>query len=53
MLYNQVEQMIVNDAAWIPLWFEGEGHVLVKPHIQGYVITPMTISKMRYVDIKN
>ena len=53
MLYNQAEQLIVNDAAWVPLWFEGEGHVLVKPHIQGYVITPMTISKMRYVDIKN
>jgi len=52
-LYNQVEQIVINDAAWIPLWFEGEGHVLIKPHIQGYVITPMTISKMRYVDVNN
>ena len=52
-LYNQAEQIIVDDGVWIPLWFEGEGHVLIKPYVEGYVITPMTISKMRYVDIKD
>ncbi len=52
-LYNEAEQIIVDEGVWIPLWFEGEGHVLIKPYIEGYVITPMTISKMRYVDIKN
>ena len=52
-LYNQAEQIIVDDGVWIPLWFEGEGHVLIKPYMEGYVITPMTISKMRYVDIKD
>lgn len=34
-LYQQAEQMLVNDAAIIPLWF-GDSHILVKPYVQGY-----------------
>ena len=41
--------MIVQDAAWVPLWYEGEQYVLVKPHVKGYKVTPMTISKLREV----
>ena len=48
-LYNKAEQMIVDDAAWVPLWYEGESHVLIKPHIKDYRLLPMTIPKFRYV----
>ena len=48
-LYNQAEQMIIDDAAWVPLWYEGESHVLIKPHIKDYRLLPMTIPKFRYV----
>ena len=48
-LYNTAEQMIVDDAAWVPLWYEGESHVLIKPHIKDYRLLPMTIPKFRYV----
>ena len=36
-MYQQAEQMLVNDAAVLPLWF-GENYVLVKPYVQGYEI---------------
>jgi len=35
------------------LWFAGERHVLIKPYVKGYELTPMTISKMRYVYIQD
>jgi len=52
-LYQEAEEIIVNDAAWVPLWFAGERHVLIKPYVKGYELTPMTISKMRYVYIED
>ena len=52
-LYNQAEQMIVNDAAWVPLWYEGEQYLLLKPYIKGYSLLPMTVPKLRYVYISD
>ena len=52
-LYQNVEEIIINDAAWVPLWFAGERHVLIKPYVKGYELTPMTMSKMRYVYIED
>ena len=51
-LYRQVEQAILNDAPWVPLWFSGERLVLVKPYVQGYHLTPMIIPKLRFVSIE-
>jgi oligopeptide transport system substrate-binding protein len=34
-MYRQAEQMLVNDAAMIPLWF-GQNLILVKPYVVGY-----------------
>lgn len=48
-LYNRAEQIIVDDAAWVPLWYEGESHVLIKPHIKDYRLLPMTVPKFRHV----
>lgn len=51
-LYKKAEEMIVNDAPWLPLWFAGERHVLIKPYVKGYEITPMIVPKMRHVYIE-
>lgn len=51
-LYQQVEQMIVRDAAWLPRWFTGEQYVLIKPNVKGYKLTPMIVSKLKYVSIQ-
>ncbi len=47
-LYQQVEQLIVNDA---PVVFavHSLSYVLVKPHIQGYVPTPIDVPLERYL----
>ena len=47
-LYQQAEQIIVNDA---PALFTVHSmmYVLVKPYIQGYILTPIDISLERYL----
>ena len=52
-LYRQAEESIIADAAWLPLWFAGERHLLIKPYVKGYVITPMIVPKMRHVYIED
>lgn len=49
-LYQQAEQLIVNDAPWIPL-YHGKSSVLVKPYVKGYVVPPFVIPNLRYVTI--
>ena len=46
------EEMIVNDAAWVPLWFSGDQYVLIKPHVKGYKLTPMIVPKHAQVSIE-
>jgi len=48
-LYNRIEQMILDDAPWVPLWNSGETYALVKPDVKGYYLTAMTIPRYRYV----
>ena len=52
-LYHQAERMIVQDAAWVPLWYTGEQYVLIKPHVKGYKVTPMIISKLREIYLED
>ena len=51
-LYHKAERMIVEDAAWVPLWYTGEQYVLIKPHVKGYEVTPMIISKLRQIHLE-
>ena len=51
-LYNEAERLIVNDAAWVPLWYTGDRHLLIKPYVKGYALTPMTVPKLRHVYIE-
>jgi oligopeptide transport system substrate-binding protein len=49
-LYRQAEEIIVQDAVWIPL-SHSKASVLVKPYVQGYEIPPLVIPNLRYVSI--
>ncbi len=50
-LYRQVEQMLVDDAACLPLWF-GQNYILVKPYVEGYELNPMGFVMLNEVRIK-
>jgi len=50
-IYQQVEQMIVNDAPWLPLW-HGKSYLLVKPYVKGFYPAPMTIPMFKDVYIE-
>ncbi len=39
-LYHQVEQILVDEAAVLPLWF-GQNYTLVKNHVKGYKLNAM------------
>ena len=49
-LYQQAEQLIVDDAA-VLFTTHGLSHVLVKPYVQGYVLTPIDVPLERYLSI--
>ncbi|MBT98767.1 MAG: ABC transporter substrate-binding protein [Dehalococcoidia bacterium] len=48
-IYNQVEQTILDDAPWVPLWYSGERYLLVKPNVHDFLQTPLIIPKLRHV----
>ncbi len=47
-LYRQAEELLVQDAACLPLFFDVD-YVLVKPYVKGFVGTPMPIPWLKYV----
>jgi oligopeptide transport system substrate-binding protein len=49
-LYQQAEQLILDDAACIPLYFDVENW-LVKPYVRNYQIPPIKVPKFQYVSI--
>ena len=51
-LYQETEQMIMDDAPWLTLWWGVEGYALVKQHVKGYTFPPMTSPKYQYVWIE-
>jgi oligopeptide transport system substrate-binding protein len=51
-LYRQAEQLLVDDAACLPLWF-GKNYILVKPYVQGYELNPMGFAWLNKVSIDN
>ncbi|MFC2010612.1 peptide ABC transporter substrate-binding protein [Chloroflexota bacterium] len=51
-LYQQAEQIMVDDAACLPLWF-GENYILVKPYVKGYMPNPMGIVMLNEVYIES
>jgi oligopeptide transport system substrate-binding protein len=49
-LYQQAEQMLVDDAAVLPLWF-GQNYQLVKPYVTGYHTNPMGFTPLNEVSV--
>ena len=50
-LYQQAEQMVVEDAACIPLWF-GQNYILIKPYIEGYNLNPQGYAMLNTVSVE-
>ena len=48
-IYNQIEQMVMDDAPWVWTWFRGEGYALIKPEVSDYFLLQMSIPKYRYI----
>lgn len=49
-LYQQAEEIILNEAPWIPLYF-GRDNIVVKPYVKNYKAAAMVIPTLRYVTI--
>jgi len=49
-LYQEAEQLILEDAAWVPLYFNVENW-LVKPYVYGFRVPPIQIPKFQYASI--
>jgi len=47
-LYQDVERTLLEDAAWIPLFFD-RSYMLVKPYVQGFTLPPTVIERFRDV----
>jgi oligopeptide transport system substrate-binding protein len=50
-LYQQAEQLLVEDAACLPLCF-GQNYVLVKPYIEGYKLNPLGFAMLNEVSVE-
>ncbi len=49
-IYQQVEQIMVDEAACLPLWF-GKSYLLIKPYVKGYLPTAMGWTKLNKVSV--
>lgn len=49
-LYHQAEQIVINQAPLMPLWF-GTNYVLISPDVHGYTIDPLGVPKLNFVTV--
>ena len=49
-LYQQAERLIIEDVAWIPLYFSS-AHVVINPDVEGWFEPPMVIPRLRFVTV--
>jgi len=49
-LYRKIEQMILDDAPWIPL-LHGVDYWLTKPYVKGMIYPPIIIPRLKYVSV--
>ena len=50
-MYQEIEQMLINDAACLPTYHDIR-YMLTKPYLENWVDAPLTISSLKYVSIK-
>lgn len=51
-MYQQAEQILVDDAACLPLWF-GQNYMLVKPYVKGYDLNPLGMPSLEHTSIES
>ncbi len=51
-LYQEAEQLLVTDAACIPIYF-GQNYVLVKPYVRGYRMNPQGYAMLNTVSVES
>lgn len=51
-LYRRAEEILVEDAACLPLWF-GQNYILVKARVQGYKLNAMGLAMLNLVSISD
>jgi len=51
-MYQQAEQIIINDAAVLPVWHGTESYRLVKPWVKGLTFPAMPVPRMQHVSIE-
>jgi oligopeptide transport system substrate-binding protein len=49
-LYRQAERLVLQDAPWVPLFFE-QYHALIKPNVQNYQIPPAVVPRLRFITL--
>jgi len=49
-LYQQAEQIILDDVPWMPLFFS-RYHVLIKPYVQNFQIAGAVVPRLRYITL--
>ena len=49
-LYQQAEQLILDDVPWFPLFFD-RFHALVKPYVNNYLIPPAIVPRLRFISL--
>ena len=50
-LYRQAEQLLVDNAACLPLYFD-VSYTLVKPYVKNLPLTPLWISRLKHVTVE-
>ncbi len=49
-LYQQAEQVLIDDAACLPLWF-GKNYLLTKPYVNNYQLNPLGFATLNRVSL--
>ena len=49
-LYQQAERLIIEDAAWLPLYFS-RSHVVINAAVEGWFEPPMVIPRLRHITV--
>ena len=51
-MYQEAEQILVDDAACLPLWF-GQNYILVKPYVEGYELNPLGMPSLGRTSVES
>ena len=50
-MYRQVEKMLIQDGAWLPLYYS-VAHQVVNPALKGWITPPMVLPRLRFIEVK-